>query len=184
VTRLAVFLFVLAAAAGGIALAAAPAGLRHARHFHRYRLLYAGQRLDGQPLDVVIERQATRRHPPNWSFVYGDCTPDPSEDEASCTAPYEIQDWPICERNPARYDPEARGRRIGRVRGAPVYLHDADGTWLELYTGHTAVAIWGPSVRADRDALRALRSIGGQVSPRDRLPRPARGALAGHVHCR
>jgi hypothetical protein len=171
-------------ASAGLAGAAESPGMAHARLFHRYRLYYAGARLEGLPLTDVIERRYSRRRDPNWSFVYGDCTPDPTQDAASCTAPYEIQDWPICQRNPARYAPEARGRRLGSIRGAPVYRYDIDGLWLELYTGHTAVAVWGPDLRADKRALLALESVDGRIGAQAKLPRPARGALRGHLRCR
>jgi hypothetical protein len=55
------------------------------------------------------------------------------------------------------------------------------GSTIEIYTGRTAVAIFGPKRRAIT-AAKQLR-VAGQQKPAESLPPPAKGSLTGNFDC-
>jgi class 3 adenylate cyclase len=65
-----------------------------------------------------------------------------------------------------------KGAKLARNAGATV----------EIYTGTTAIAIFGPRKRAE-DAVRLLRPV-SEEEPAKALPPPAQGSLTGDFDCR
>jgi len=160
-----------------------------ASRFAGQPLFYVGRTFDGLPL-VRIDRRATRLpgtavSPPlridYVSFKYGTC----DGAYGACRAPLEVQVWPICLRNPSAYGRlDRQGHRVGppdvayealRVRGVPAALYDA-GTRLEVYTGHTAVVIFGARERI-LAAAEALTRVDGDDGRRAPLPSPSPRSL-------
>ena len=73
-------------------------------------------------------------------------------------------------------------RDVKRVRGTTAAFFEG-GSRLEIQTGTTTVVIFALSKRKALAVARSLRGLNADVSPREPLPPPARGALAGTVRC-
>src|SRR6266540_4479423 len=96
--------------------------LEAARKFDGFRLYYAGKSFEDSSLsDVSSYRDFGHRW---WSFIYEHCTP------ISCDETFEIQDWSICTRYPARYPGHLRAHRF---RGAKAMWNPYAGAF-EVYT--------------------------------------------------
>jgi hypothetical protein len=148
-----------------------------ARAFSDYRVYYAGPEVSGFELSDVVEENLHRDTGgvSRWLFFYGDC--EPTGSEGGCPLPVEIQNYSICKRYPGMYpNPivlrDFKGAKLARNAGGTV----------EIYTGTTAIAIFGPRNRSE-NAARLLRPVGGE-EPAKALPPPARGALTGDFDCR
>ncbi len=108
-----------------------------------------------------------------------------------CDVIVSVQSWPACERSRADVtDPPPGGLpspevRHLQLRDVPALYFVADRR-LELYTGRTTVVLFGPNLVTLRRAtykLRTSRGMRPKVGPRDRLPAPVPGALAGQLRC-
>jgi hypothetical protein len=150
-----------------------PPGLDEARGFADFTLYYLGDSFRGLPLtEVDVSRAFGYR---NWTFIYGECTPVDGS-EPSCSPPLQIQNWSICARFPARYAGQAgRAPATVRVHGART-LRAGGGT--DLYTGRTAVVLFGG---AQDSVIRSLRPLRRKAA--DRLPRPVPGSIEGRLRC-
>jgi hypothetical protein len=150
--------------------------LRAAKDFPGYLVYYAGPEVKGFELNRVVEdgQEQHGRDRSRWIFGYGDCTPSGSE--GGCPLPVEIQNYAICRRWPGAYPWKVplfdfKGARLARRGGATV----------EIYTGRTAIAIFGSKQRA-MAAARQLRIVGRQ-QPAEGFPPPLGGSLEGDLAC-
>ncbi len=150
--------------------------LSGAKDFPDYLVYYAGPEVAGFELSDVVEENFHRDEGgiSRWLFFYGDCTP--SGGEGGCPLPVEIQNYSICKRWPGAYPwpvPlfDFKGAKLARRAGGTV----------EIYTGQTAIAIFGPRKRA-MTAARQLRVV-GQQKPAESFPPPAKGSLTGGFDC-
>lgn len=123
-----------------------------------FRVYYLGARalgLDATEAELDCNRPVGGFPPTELvSYVYGDCS---ATSEEGCAPPLEVQSAPLCQRHPALYMDRPGHRyphRWLRVRGVPAASFDG-GTRLEIYTGRTAVVLFGSS----RRVLRASRVI-------------------------
>ena len=149
--------------------------LDEARSFDDYALYYVGESYDDLSLAFAGlgpgDGEGLRR---SWSFGYGDC--EPPEGEGGCPLPLEIQNWSICTRFPALYPgPTPKTESVG---GAETLRA---GGGLDVYTGRTAVVIFGQG-DAKAQVLEDLRPVAGGAGP-NRLPPPVPGALEGELPC-
>ncbi|HUC08038.1 MAG TPA: hypothetical protein VMR96_08105 [Solirubrobacterales bacterium] len=172
-------------------LAALPAGcaanddltLADAQAFDAYRLYYSGTEAAGLPLEAVVQGWATNRHARQqgqraiyWTFVYGDCTPPPSE--GGCAPPLQVQVWSACVRSigSKRHLYEFRGAKAtgvgGRVEVSP----------MEISTGRSTIIVFGNDKPLIKAAARELREV-HQTQAASRFPPPARGSLEGKLPC-
>lgn len=174
-----------------------------------------GDAFEGLPL-VDSYRRCDEPRPPvpirgNFvSYIYGDCDPTADADfvtfpdgreyseDTRCVAPLEIQSWPVCERNPSRYemgisDPErllaAQPDERITVRDAPAAWYD-DELVLEVYTGTTTVAIFGYDPAQMLRAAQALAPVvfteeaaEPTLPDGDPLDPPPDGALIDGISC-
>jgi hypothetical protein len=115
------------------------------------------------------------------SSIYGDCE---AAEDSGCAPPLEVQSWPACERNLARYTAETLRLldfRATQVRGVPAGWFGS--TRLEIYAGRTTIVIFGRDRASIAAAARVLQTTKGSVQAGAALPEPARGALKGEVSC-
>ena len=153
--------------------------LAQAESFAGFPVFNAGEEVGGHPLTAVLRRtDGTTNY---VSFIYGDCE---ATDDSGCAPPVEIQTWPACARNLAKYDdanlptvPEER-----TVRGVPA-LSFSDGERLEIQVGTSTVVIFAGEARDTLTAARALRGVNTRVGPGGALPKPSPAVLAGRVRC-
>ena len=172
--------------------AAISSALRRLRSYRRYRLYYPGRRVGHLPLKALgsrlqppAYRQSPRRRPrpisPAFDFIYGSCRPPPGS-EGGCAPPLAVQNFEICAVNP-----NSSGLRPGvltrRIRGVPVLTKER-GRTIELFTGHTTIAISAGSRDIAARAIAKLRSFDGHIGSKVRLPPPVPGALEGRLRCR
>jgi hypothetical protein len=111
-----------------------------------------------------------------WTFIYGKCTPPPSE--GGCAPPLEVQVWSACVRS------VSRNRHLYEFRGAKAT--GGGGRYeispMEIFTGRTTVIVFSDERSLTKTAARELREVHeAQVAPR--LPSPARGSLKGELPC-
>ena len=151
--------------------------LDEAKSFDEYALYFVGDSYDDLPLSFAGlgpgSGEGLRR---SWSFGYGDCD---SEGEGGCPLPLEVQNWSICTRFPALYPGPTP--RTESVRGAETLRAGGAGGGLDVYTGRTAVVIFG---QGDDKAqvVENLRPVADGSEP-NHLPPPAPAALEGKLPC-
>lgn len=157
-------------------------GRRAAKAFREYEVFDLGERFRSHDLTAVLRGRDAQRGRPTFSFIYGDCAPEP---DAGCAPPYEVQNYAACSRNLAAYGNSDRPQRRRSIRGAAVYAFWDEQFFdrLEVYAGKTTVVIFAPSLSKARRVARWLRSSDGKVQRDERLPRPAAGALGGELPC-
>ena len=178
-----------------VLLAALPTGcaanddltLADAQAFDAYHLYYSGTEVAGLPLEAVVQGRATNRHAREqgrrriyWTFIYGDCTPPPSE--GGCAPPLEVQVWSACVRSVSPI--EVRKHHLYEFRGAKAT--GGDGRYevspMEIFTGHTTIIVFGDERSLIKTAARELREVHRtQAAPR--LSPPARGSLQQKLPC-
>jgi hypothetical protein len=133
------------------------------------------------------------------SVFYGTCSGE------SCLPPVEIQSWPACIRNRARYwtwDPQherwvQKHRHDFTIRGVPaaVFETSPNNARVEVYTGKTTVVIFTTTLSRAKLIARRLvsESPNPTIHPTRRhvartptppLPSPAPGALTDKLRCR
>jgi hypothetical protein len=184
--RLLPFLALLCAFLGGTARASTESdihdGRQGAAEFREYRVFDLGERFRGHPLTAVLRSQDARSKRPTFSFIYGDCTPEP---DSGCAPPYEVQNYAACSRNLFSYGRGETAQRRRSIRGATAYAFWDDRFFdrLEIYTGKTTIVIFAPSLAKARRVARSLQSADGKVARADQLPRPAAGAVEGRLAC-
>lgn len=176
-------------------LAALPAGcganddltLADAQAFDAYRLYYSGPEVAGLPLEAIVQGWSTNRHARqqgrrriNWTFMYGDCTPPPTE--GGCAPPLEVQIWSACVRSFGSI--KFRKRHLYGFQGAKAT--GGGGRYeispMEIFTGRTTIVIFGNEKLLIKTAARQLREV-HQVQAAPRLPHPARGSLMEKLPC-
>ena len=190
-------------------------------NFDSYSL---GLGFEGLPLTARLRTCEPSRPPiafrANYvTYIYGDCDPwagiDPAyprESGASpdpmCAPPVEVQSWPICERNPARYVQgqtdelhlaTSQADEQFTVRGSPAAVYDG-GEVLEVYAGTTTIAIFGDDLAQMKRAAQALVRVelppgpligegpttgtaADDVSADDPLPAPMPGGIDNSAAC-
>jgi hypothetical protein len=140
-----------------------------------------GTSFEGLVLTAQLRRCDAPRFPDPFranyiSYVYGDCDPlegvgpdypaDQVTPDVGCAPPLEGQSWPVCERNPARYQADlppdlaaaaAPTERLS-VRGVPAAVYD-DGQVLEVYAGTTTIAIFGDDLEQMKRAAQLLVQV-------------------------
>jgi hypothetical protein len=169
----AVTLVVLAATIGSQAAAAAHGGLTDARHFDPFRVYFAGKRVLGLRLARIDVLGDGRRA--EIVAQYGKCEDSPG---GGCGYELQISSTSICRTYPGIYfsPPKLRpirGARGGWVRTARIF---------DVYTGHTAVSILGPSQhRAERVAFELENVRRGRREPL--LPAVKQKFLDGRARC-
>lgn len=149
--------------------------LGEAKSFDDYALYYVGESYDD--LSLTFAGLGPGRGEGRWrarSFGYGDC--ELPEGEGGCPLPLEIQNWSICARFPAIYPgPTAKTKSI---RGAKTLRA---GGGLDIYTGRTAVVIFGQGIDKAQ-VVEDLRRVADDAEL-DSLPPPVPGALEGKLPC-
>ncbi len=177
-----------------VPLVALPAGctasddltLADAQAFHAFRLYYSGPEAAGLPLEAVAQGWATNRHAREqgrrriyWIFIYGDCTPPPSE--GGCAPPLEVQVWSACVRS---FGSISRKRHLYEFRGAKAT--GGGGRYeispMEIFTGRTTIVVFGNEKSLIKSAARELREV-HRTQAASRLPPPAPGSLEEKMPC-
>jgi hypothetical protein len=142
--------------------------LAEARSFRGLELYWLGPRFGEFVLSSISQTpwSGPRGRGPRVDLHYGDV---------------EVQLSHACVSVPADVD-LAPDRRM-RIRGVDAFFYDLGGQ-VELVTGTTTIALFGEPRRL-LDAIWALRPIDVSTPPsqREKLPSPARGALAGKLRC-
>ena len=131
-----------------------------------YRVFWLGHRYRG--LLLTHAERAAGRIDESFDFIYDDC----ARIGADCPEGVQVQNRPLCwwKEEPAR----PLVRRIGRLRGAPVYAlarRNADPGRLEVHTGRAEVVVFAATRGAAWRALSRLRPLDGAMT---RLAPPAR----------
>ncbi len=176
-------------------LAALPAGcaanddltLADAQAFDAYPLYYSGPEVAGLSLEAVVQGWATNRHAREqgrrriyWTFIYGDCTPPPSE--GGCAPPLEVQVWSACVRSVSPI--KVRKHHLYEFRGAKAT--GGGGRYevspMEIFTGRTTIIVFGNEKPLVKTAARGLREV-HEVQAASRLPPPAPGSLKEELPC-
>jgi hypothetical protein len=151
---------------------------------------FAGLPLSGVEFERVppayqhVIKKAPPSLAPSFTFSY-DCS-----GPYQCEPQYQIQEYPICARNPHSFG-DRSFKPDFRRRGIPVVALEAGPglAEVEAYSGETTVVIWaltGSYHRSLRAALRALHSLQGVNERRpggSKLPAPVPGALDGRLRC-
>lgn len=156
--------------------------------FDAYHLYYSGTEVAGLPLDAVVQGWATNRHARQqgrrriyWSFIYGDCTPPPSE--GGCAPPLEVQVWSACVRSVSPI--KVRKHHLYEFRGA-IATGGGRGRYevspMEIFTGRTTIIVFGNETPLIKTAARELREV-HQVQAASRLLPPAQGSLEEKLPC-
>jgi hypothetical protein len=160
-----------------------------------------GSNFEGLALDAVTRRCDTPSpvEPIRANYVnhiYGTCSPDPGEEEASCVPPLQIQSWPGCERSLWSYDIGPEPFQIAYVdttlRGVPAAIFGDDRLRVEVFTGGSTIVLFGQDPDQLLRAVDALRQEpgGGELDgllpapPGGALAPPLGGALTGTLQCR
>lgn len=154
--------------------------LEQARNFTDFPLYYAGESVGDVSLVAVLRRNDSANY---VSFIYGECE---AVSETGCAPPGEVQVWPACVRNPARYaanrSPLSPESQPTPVRGVPAASFE-EGHRLEIQTGTSTVVVFGHSPEFVRTLASALRGVSNGVTADVALPPPAVGALNGELAC-
>jgi hypothetical protein len=141
----------LSAALRRCALDSLDAKLAELRAHGEIPLLWAGRRVDGQPL---FRAEGDGR----WGrFLYGGC--ETPEVAGSCWPPVTIEVLPYQESHPARWHPSARCNPL-ELRGAPAAAMPSASA-LFVFTGEVTVHLHGPDATLLRRAAEALRPLDG-----------------------
>lgn len=117
------------------------------------------------------------------SFIYGDC--EIVGNDGGCPPPLQIQIAPLCShldvaaRAPIWKRRSIRGAPVGTVDSAPVLF--TRGAQVKVYRGQGSDA--GLAIRALR-AIRSVNRVRPVIEAGERIPAPARAALAGTRPCR
>ena len=175
--RTLLLLVALAAAGCGGSAATEPAGgpgdVRHAG------LYYLGDSFEGLPL---THAESSARG--TGFFVYGTC--EPAGSEGGCATPLQVQNYPITQRHPSKFQ-LAPGTpspcRRTSVRGVPAAVFGTTGGALEVYAGET-VAVISADARQALRAARALRRYeGADAGHAGQLPQPPGGVKQALRRC-
>lgn len=154
--------------------------MEQARAFTDFPLYYAGDSVGDVPLVAVLRRNDNANY---VSFIYGTCE---AVNETGCAPPGEVQVWPACIRNPARYaanrSPISPTSQPQSVRGVPAARFE-DGHRLEIQTGTSTVVVFGHTPELAQTLASALRGVSNGVTTEGALPAPAAGALEGKLPC-
>jgi hypothetical protein len=121
------------------------------------------------------------------SYVYGDCQPDPTQDDSSCAPPFEVQTQPACDHNLSDYmlgGAFSIGAHRLSLRGVPAISVIGDPR-IELYTGDVSVVVFADTHAQARRAVAALQRAPAfrAGAAAGRLPAPVRGHLTGELNC-
>lgn len=161
--------------------------LADAQAFDAYRLYYSSPEAAGLPLEAVTQGWATNRHARQqgrraiyWTFIYGNCTPPPSE--GGCTPPLEVQVWSACVRSLSSI--KFRKHHLYEFRGAKATGGGGrnEVSPMEIFTGRTTIIVFGNETPLIKTAARELREV-HRAQAASRLPPPARGSLKGKLPC-
>ena len=150
-----------------------PPSLSDAEEFDAYAIYYAGDEVDGLPLEEVIG-------PNGFNFVYGEC--ELPEGEGGCSPPLQIQNFSTCDRwagmfhHGGRHLFDLRGAKATGGGGAPEIGP------LEIFTGRTTVVIGVNERSTAKSAARQLRDVKA-TGRSSHLPPPAPGSLRGELPC-
>lgn len=154
--------------------------MEEARAFTDFPLYYAGDSVGDVPLVAVLRRNDTANY---VSFIYGTCE---AVNETGCAPPGEVQVWPACIRNPARYaanrSPISPTSQPESVRGVPAARFE-DGHRLEIQTGTSTVVVFGHTPELARILASALRGVSNGITTEGDLPAPPAGVLDGKLAC-
>ncbi len=154
--------------------------IEETRSFTEVPVYYAGDSADGVPLVAVRRRKDSANH---VAFIYGECD---ARDHVGCAPPGEVQIWPACVRNPARYagnrSPVSPVGISTIARGVPAALFE-EGHRLEIQTGTATVVIFGHTPTFVAVLTKALRGTNNPVGREVDLPAPAPGAIEGGLGC-
>lgn len=151
--------------------------LTTAKSFDRHRAYHLGTSFEGLPLTAAPDaRGGPAGGNPGVDFVYGTCDPGGGLfADGGCAPPLSVQTWSACERSIAGLDVPYRRMT---VRGVPAAAVDGD-TRLEVQTGDVTVVVFATTRHLAWRAAHGLRSLDGRIAPRQELPAPVAGALAG-----
>lgn len=134
-------------------------------------------------------------------FSYGECTPDPAAEPASCLDPLEVQIGRLCANHPGLYGEiervAVRGSELKvetspeparqlRVGGLPAAAYENGGA-VEIYAKGTTVGIVGKRSLV-QSALRELEAVPGSMlgamrAPQAALTPPPKAALRSPQDC-
>ena len=164
--------------AGGCSFDRGP-DIESATTFDRFPIYWLGAEFEGRELSHVEAE--------DWStaavLVYGTCEPSGAF-EPSCTAPVQIQIFPLCYHLDSVALPPRERRRV--IRGAPVGTQDGapvlltQRTQIKVYRGEGTDP--GIGLRA-LEVVRSLNSVSPVISATDPIPPPAPGVLDGKWAC-
>lgn len=173
-------------ACGSATAGSTEAGLAVAKGFHRYPVYWAGEEVDGLPLEDFEAKPGSVLKAGFTSF-YGSCELE-GTDHPSCQLPLQIQVFSTCRRWAAALDHQKstfgfRGARAHWFPGNNVEGERGpqESGPLEIFTGRVSVVVFAESKHLTFAAARALRTV-NQSRPA-RLPPPAPGSLAGKLAC-
>jgi hypothetical protein len=115
-----------------------------------------------------------------WTFIYGDCTPPPSE--GGCAPPLEVQVWSACVRSVSPI--KVRKHHLYEFRGAKAT--GGGGRYevspMEIFTGRTTIIVFGNEKPLVKTAARGLREV-HEAQAASRLPPPAPDSLKEELPC-
>jgi hypothetical protein len=173
-------------ACGSATAASTEAGLAVAKAFHGYPVYWAGEEVDGLPLEGFEAKPGSVLKAGFTSF-YGSCELE-GTDHPSCQLPLQIQDFSTCRRWAAAlgHQKSTFGFRGARAHWFPgIKVEGMKGLQesgpLEIFTGRVTVVVFAESKQLAFAAARALRTV-NQAHP-TRLAPPAPGSLAGKLAC-
>jgi hypothetical protein len=115
------------------------------------------------------------------TYVYGDCTPDPTDEEGGCTPPVAVITQKGCTTDPGGHDYPAGLNGVSlTVRGVPARYYDWDNR-LDIYTGDVQITIYGPDQNTVMEAANNLQHVKPRAddpAPGAPLPAPTAALLA------
>jgi hypothetical protein len=169
---IAAVLVVLIALLGGLASSADARGIKDAKHFKGFDVYFAGQGVLRYPLAEFDVFQQGRRG--EVDAFYGRC----KRRHGGCSYQLEIDNTSICRTYPDRYYSPPKLRRINGTWGGWIRTSKI----FDVYTGRTAVSIFGLSRRRAKHVARELRNV--RVRERSaHLPTVKEKFLKGKAHC-
>jgi hypothetical protein len=153
--------------------------IESATTFERFPIYWLGAEFEGRELSHVEAE--------DWSaaavLIYGTCEPSGTF-EPSCTAPLQIQIFPLCYHLDSVALPPRERRRV--VRGAPVGMQDGapvlltQRTQIKIYRGEGT----GPGIGLRAlEVVRSLNAVSPVISATDPIPPPPPGVLDGKRAC-
>ena len=155
-----------------------------ARSYEGFPVFYPGDSINGHRLSAVGRDPLgpMRKNQEAVSFMYGTCE-IPAGTEGGCSLPVSVSNEPACSRNLSVYSGSLSPTPDRtRVRGTTAAFFEGGGR-LEIQSGKTTVVIFASSKRNALAVARSLRGLNVPVSPNDRLPPPAHGAVEGTLPC-